>query len=121
MTGERNDTAGVTLFLVDPKAKGVAMERTIMVDAHNAARIEFDNVEIDADHVLGEVDQGFALLEGVLNIGRGAVASVRVQTREVGLCAQARCEDRLAPEPGGLELIAVGAFEIQEGPIARPG
>jgi len=73
--GERN---GLTLFLVDPKAKGVAIERTVMVDAHNAARIEFANVEVDADHVLGEVDQGGALLDGVLNIGRGAVASEMV-------------------------------------------
>jgi alkylation response protein AidB-like acyl-CoA dehydrogenase len=70
--GERD---GVTLFLVDPKTKGIATERTAMVDSHNAARVDFDNVEINADHVLGEVDQGFALLEGVLNIGRGAVAS----------------------------------------------
>src|SRR5690242_305641 len=43
--GERN---GLTLFLVDPKAKGVSIERTVMVDAHNAARIEFANVEVDA-------------------------------------------------------------------------
>ena len=77
--GERN---GLTLFLVDPKAKGVAIERTMMVDAHNAARIEFANVEVDADHVLGEVDQGGALLEGVLNIGRGAVASEMVGLSE---------------------------------------
>jgi alkylation response protein AidB-like acyl-CoA dehydrogenase len=77
--GERN---GLTLFLVDPKAKGVAIERTVMVDAHNAARIEFANVEVDADHVLGEVDQGGALLEGVLNIGRGAVASEMVGLSE---------------------------------------
>ena len=70
--GERN---GLTLFLVDPKAKGIAIERTAMVDSHNAARIEFSNVEVNADSVLGEVDQGGALLEGVLNIGRGAVAS----------------------------------------------
>ena len=66
--GERD---GLTLFLVDPKAKGVAIERTAMVDAHNAARITFDNVEVNADGVLGEVDQGCALLDGVLNIGRG--------------------------------------------------
>src|SRR5438128_2376957 len=39
--GERN---GLTLFLVDPKTKGVAIERTVVVDAHNAARIEFNNV-----------------------------------------------------------------------------
>src|ERR1044072_965621 len=77
--GERN---GLTLFLIDPKAKGVAVERTAMVDAHNAARIEFANVEVDADHVLGEVDQGAALLDGVLNIGRGAVASEMVGLSE---------------------------------------
>ena len=77
--GERN---GLTLFLVDPKARGVAVERTMMVDAHNAARIEFANVEVDADHVLGEVDQGAALLDGVLNIGRGAVASEMVGLSE---------------------------------------
>jgi alkylation response protein AidB-like acyl-CoA dehydrogenase len=77
--GERN---GVTLFLVDPKTKGIAVERTAMVDSHNAARIEFDNVEVNADHVLGEVDQGGVLLEGVLNIGRGAVASEMVGLSE---------------------------------------
>ncbi|WP_454616266.1 acyl-CoA dehydrogenase family protein [Bradyrhizobium cenepequi] len=77
--GEKN---GVTLFLVDPKAKGIATERTIMVDSHNAARIVFDNVEVNADSVLGEVDQGYPLLEGVLNIGRGAVASEMVGLSE---------------------------------------
>ena len=77
--GERN---GLTLFLVDPKAKGLAVERTAMVDSHNAARIEFSNVEVNADSVLGEVDQGGALLEGLLNIGRGAVASEMVGLSE---------------------------------------
>jgi alkylation response protein AidB-like acyl-CoA dehydrogenase len=77
--GERN---GLTLFLVDPKAKGIATERTVMVDSHNAARVVFDNVELNADGVLGEVDQGYALLEGVLNIGRGAVASEMVGLSE---------------------------------------
>jgi alkylation response protein AidB-like acyl-CoA dehydrogenase len=77
--GERD---GLTLFLVDPKAKGIGLERTAMVDSHNAARIVFDNVEVNADGVLGEVDQGFALLEGVLNIGRGAVASEMVGVSE---------------------------------------
>jgi alkylation response protein AidB-like acyl-CoA dehydrogenase len=72
--GAAPERDGVTLFLVDPKTKGIATERTIMVDSHNAARIDFENVELNADQVLGEVDQGFALLEGVLNIGRGVVA-----------------------------------------------
>jgi acyl-CoA dehydrogenase len=77
--GERD---GLTLFLVDPKAKGVAIERTAMVDAHNAARITFDAVEVDADGVLGEVDQGAQLLETVLDVGRAAVASELVGVAE---------------------------------------
>jgi alkylation response protein AidB-like acyl-CoA dehydrogenase len=77
--GERD---GLTLFLVDAKAKGIAIERTAMVDAHNAARIVFGNVEVNADGVLGEVDQGHRLLQGVLDIGRGAVASEMVGLSE---------------------------------------
>ncbi len=70
--GERE---GVTLFLVDARAQGVAVERTVMVDAHNAARIRFDGVAVDADAVLGEVDRGWPLLEAALNVGRAALAA----------------------------------------------
>ena len=80
--GNAGERGGLTLFLVDPKAKGVNVERTVMVDAHNAARINFDNVEVSADAVLGEVDQGSDLLDAVLNIGRGAVASEMVGLSE---------------------------------------
>jgi alkylation response protein AidB-like acyl-CoA dehydrogenase len=80
--GGAGEALGLTLFLVDPKAQGVAIERTVMVDSHNAARILFDQVEVDADGVLGEVDQGFGLLERVLDIGRGAVASEMVGLSE---------------------------------------
>ena len=72
--GSPGEVDGLTLFLVDPKSKGVEIERTVMVDSHNAARIRFDRVEVNADGVLGEVDRGGSVLEGVLNIGRGAVA-----------------------------------------------
>jgi alkylation response protein AidB-like acyl-CoA dehydrogenase len=81
-SGSAGERAGLTLFLVDPKAKGIAIERTLMVDSHNAARIDFDNVEVNADDVLGEVDQGYPLLEGVLNVGRGVVASEMVGLSE---------------------------------------
>jgi alkylation response protein AidB-like acyl-CoA dehydrogenase len=80
--GSAGEREGLTLFLVDPKARGVSVERTVLVDAHNAARIVFDNVEADADHVLGEVDGGAALLDGVLDLGRAAVASEMVGLSE---------------------------------------
>src|SRR4051794_13384976 len=80
--GAAGGREGLTLFLVDPKSKGIDTERTAMVDSHNAARIIFDNVEVNADSVLGEVDQGYPLMEGVLNIGRGAVAAEMVGLSE---------------------------------------
>ncbi|CCD94945.1 putative acyl-CoA dehydrogenase [Bradyrhizobium sp. ORS 375] len=80
--GAPGESDGLTVFLVDPRAKGIAIERTIMVDAHNAARVTFDNVEVTADHVLGEVDGGAAVLGGVLDLGRGAVASEMVGLSE---------------------------------------
>ena len=80
--GQPRERDGLTLFLVDPKAKGIEIERTAMVDAHNAARIVFNDVDVTADGVLGEVDQGGALLEGILNVGRAAVASEMVGVSE---------------------------------------
>jgi alkylation response protein AidB-like acyl-CoA dehydrogenase len=73
--GAPGETDGLTLFLVDAKAKGIETERSVMVDAHNAARIKLDRVQVDADAVIGEVDRGWRLLEGVLNAGRAAVAA----------------------------------------------
>jgi acyl-CoA dehydrogenase len=46
-SGEHNDRDGITLFLVDRAARGVTVERTVMVDAHYAARIVFDQVQVD--------------------------------------------------------------------------
>lgn len=66
---------GVTLFLVDPATAGVAVERTMMVDAHNAARIMLTDVAVDADAVIGAVGGGEALLDGALNLGRACAAS----------------------------------------------
>ena len=67
--------AGLTLFLVDPKTGGIEIERTVMVDAHNAARVTLTDVEVDADAVIGAVDGGEALLEGALNLGRACAAA----------------------------------------------
>ena len=66
---------GLTLFLVDPKTSGIAVERTAMVDAHNAARVTLTNVEVDADAVIGAVGGGEAPLEAALNLGRACAAA----------------------------------------------
>ena len=57
-SGNAGDIDGLTLFLVDPKSSGVETERTIMVDSRNSASVEFNDVEVTADAVIGEVDGG---------------------------------------------------------------
>ena len=64
---------GLGLFLVDPASSGVSVERTAMVDAQNAARLELSDVSVDADALLGAADG--TLLGRVLDLGKGAVAA----------------------------------------------
>jgi alkylation response protein AidB-like acyl-CoA dehydrogenase len=73
--GEDSGQDGITLFLVDAGATGVTRQRTVMVDAHNAARIRFEDVRVGADAVIGRPGQGWALLDGVLDVGRAALAA----------------------------------------------
>jgi len=73
--GAPGETRGLTLLLVNGKAKGLRAERTPMVDSHNSARLSFENVNVAADAVLGEADAGWNTLEGTLNVGRACVAA----------------------------------------------
>jgi len=66
---------GVVLLLVPAAAPGVAIERTPMVDAHNAARVRLAGVRLPADALLGSVEQGRSLLEGALDVGRAVAAA----------------------------------------------
>ena len=74
-SGDEGDADGLSLFLVDPKTAGVSTERTIMVDSRNAARIDLENVEVSGDALLGTVDGGMEVLNGVLAAGRGIAAA----------------------------------------------
>ena len=74
-SGEEGDVEGLSLFLVDPKTAGVSTERTIMVDSRNAARIDLDDVEVSGDALLGTLDGGMEVLNGVLAAGRGIAAA----------------------------------------------
>jgi alkylation response protein AidB-like acyl-CoA dehydrogenase len=80
--GKPADSSGLTFFLVEANVPGLGAERTPTVDTHNAARLTFDNVNVGADHVLGKVDAGWDVLEGVLNVGRAAVAAEMVGASE---------------------------------------
>ncbi|MCB1746910.1 MAG: acyl-CoA dehydrogenase family protein, partial [Gammaproteobacteria bacterium] len=66
---------GITLLLVPADAAGIRVTRTTMVDARNAARVEFDGVTVGADAVLGTPGDGYAVLERVLDGARAGLAA----------------------------------------------
>jgi acyl-CoA dehydrogenase len=74
-SGADDEKAGITLFLVDPKASGVGVKRRSMVDSRNAAELTLDGVQVDGADVLGEIGGGFAILEAALDAGRACLAA----------------------------------------------
>ena len=66
---------GLSLFLIDPSIQGVEIERTVMIDAHNAARITLKDVNVDADALIGEAGNGQAVLDKALALGRAVTAA----------------------------------------------
>jgi alkylation response protein AidB-like acyl-CoA dehydrogenase len=71
--GSPGDSGGITLFAVP---KGTAeIESVTLADSSKAARMTFENVELDADAVVGEVDGGWAPLSRALNVGRTGAAA----------------------------------------------
>mgnify|MGYP006195863333 CR=1 FL=1 len=66
---------GTTLFAVEKDSKGLEVEGVRLADASIGARLTFDDVEVDADAVVGEVGGGEVVLSRVLNAGRTGAAA----------------------------------------------
>jgi len=63
--GERRDTNGVNVFLVDAKTKGIAHRDYPTMDGLRASEITFENVEVPAENLIGKPDDAFLLIERV--------------------------------------------------------
>jgi alkylation response protein AidB-like acyl-CoA dehydrogenase len=74
-SGEKGSLRGITLFLVEAKAKMLSRRRLHTIDSRGWADVIFNGVQVGADAVLGEVDNGFDLLEQVLDHARIALAA----------------------------------------------
>jgi len=72
---ESSSEQGISLFLVDANAEGLNVARTIMVDSRNSSNIQFNDVVVAEDTLLGELDQGFGGLDRVLDIARIGIAA----------------------------------------------
>lgn len=69
---------GITLFAIAGDARGVRRTAYPTVDGHQAAEIRLDDVRVERDAVLGEIGQGYATLEAVLDEATLAVCAEAV-------------------------------------------
>ena len=78
-SGDRYDEDGITLFLVDTNAQGVARRGYATRDETRAADISLSNA---AGTVLGDVGKGLAVIEKIVEAGIAATAAETVGAME---------------------------------------
>ena len=74
-SGNKGESSGLTLFLVDSNHDGIEKIKLEMADSRNYANINFNNVEVSAKNILGDEETGGETVENILDIGRIAIAS----------------------------------------------
>jgi alkylation response protein AidB-like acyl-CoA dehydrogenase len=76
--GAQRDAGGVTLFLVERGAKGVSLTDYRTIDGLRAADLVLDGARVDANALLGAVDDGLALLGRAVDLGAAALCAEAV-------------------------------------------
>ena len=74
-SGEKGDSTGLTLFLVNSNSDGVDRIKLEMADSRNYANIIFDNVKISSNNMLGDIEAGGEAIDDILDIGRIAMSA----------------------------------------------
>jgi len=74
-SGAPNSRHGITLFFVNPAEQGVVGREYPTYDGMRAAEVSFDNVTISPESVIGVLDNGYALLEAVIDRGIAALCA----------------------------------------------
>lgn len=72
-SGVTGDATGLGLFIVDTSLPGVTRANFVAVDGSCGAHIQLDSVQLDADCLLGDLDQGLGLLEAAID---GAIVAL---------------------------------------------
>jgi alkylation response protein AidB-like acyl-CoA dehydrogenase len=78
---------GITALVVDGHSAGLSGEHLDMLAAHPIGRLVFDGVRVDREHVLGEVDAGFAVAMRTLDLFRPSVGAFALGMAQAALDA----------------------------------
>jgi len=76
--GESRDTAGLSLFVVDPRASGVSLQDYRTIDGMRAADLTFTNVAVGHDAVLGHPGQAWQVITRAAEVAIAALVAEAV-------------------------------------------
>lgn len=86
-SGAQRDRRGIGVFLVPASAKGISKKTYPTQDGFHAADITFTGVEVDGEAVIGDPENGLALIERVVDEARIAMCAEAVGAMEESLKA----------------------------------
>lgn len=66
---------GISLFIVPAGTVGVGVTRQSLIDSRNTARLSLSQVQLPPQSLIGELDQGGAVLDAALDRGRACIAA----------------------------------------------
>lgn len=78
--GAAGDEAGISLFLVPADTPGLSRRAMKVVDSRGYAQLEFKDVEVGADALLGAQGEGFAALDQILDVARAGIGAEMLGT-----------------------------------------
>ena len=81
-SGGRDDAGGISLFLVDGGAEGLARRGYTLRDGSRAAEISLSGVKVSKENLLGEADNALGVIERVVEAGIAATSAEVIGTME---------------------------------------
>ncbi len=79
-SGGGSDSSGISLFGIDAKTVGLSVRDYASIDGQRAAEVSLSNVVVDAERLIGNVDEGFEALSDTI-----ADATLAVCAEAVGI------------------------------------
>jgi alkylation response protein AidB-like acyl-CoA dehydrogenase len=117
-SNEGKKQEGITFILVDMKSEGIKVNPIIGIDnEHNLNEVEFNNVRVPVENVVGEVNKGWTVAKALLAHERTGIADVAQSKRNIRLIKEAAAKEinggrPLIEDPGFQARIADLEIEI---------
>jgi len=78
---------GISAFAVPRESDGLTGEHLELLAPHPIGRLDFDGVRVEADQILGQIDEGFAVAMDTLDLFRPSVGAFAVGMAQAALDA----------------------------------